>query len=711
MSAFSLLSKNIQKRVWDMGWEAFTPVQNQTIPAVIQTDKDVIISSGTASGKTEAAFLPILTKIEDTADSQLKALYISPLKALINNQFERIEKLCTYTNIPVYRWHGDVNQSQKKKFIKKPAGILQITPESLESLFINRTGQVKSIFHSLDFIVIDEIHSFLGTERGTHLRSLLSRLEPYCTARPRIVGLSATISNFDFVKRWVNPQSPENVLIIESDGNQKDILYSLMHFSVEEQGKKSLELFEDIYELTEEEQSIIFCNTRGEVEETTVLLNRLAKKNGQEQKYYAHHSSIDKTEREYVEEQMASASVPKSVVCTSTLELGIDIGKLDLVMQIDSTFTVSSLKQRLGRSGRKQDSPHVLQLYTTSANSLLQSTAVMELLLEKWIEPANHYLLPYDILFHQLLSICQETNGITESEIIEQIQRNGAFVHIPIDGIMQLIDFMLEKEMLEKIVGKHEYIVGLEGERILRSKDFYTVFMTPQEYSVHAGMKKIGQLSKNGFFHEGDNIILAGKLWAIKVIDNKKDKIYVEQASNGKPPRFESSGGKVHECIGEKMVELLCSEKNFSYMNETAMDELHDMRKRYQWYDVTPNQRIAWKQKEGIIFEPFTGTVIANTLVWMMRAVLETDSVHIRDRIYRIEINKVCEFKKVIEAMRNKDWKAEDLLPYVKETEFFQSKYSSCLPESLQIDMHIAHEMNIEETKQYLNKFQFRLVE
>ncbi|MGE6960530.1 DEAD/DEAH box helicase [Bacillus thuringiensis] len=190
-SSFQMLSKTMQKKIWDMKWEKFTPVQNKTIPAIMESKKDVIVSSGTASGKTEAAFLPILSLIEKEAETQLKVLYISPLKALINNQFERIEKLCEHSYIPIHKWHGDVSQSQKNKFIKNPGGILQITPESVESLFINRTEHIRHLFEGLEFIVIDEIHSFIDTERGVQLRSLMSRIEQYTEQRPRIIGLSA----------------------------------------------------------------------------------------------------------------------------------------------------------------------------------------------------------------------------------------------------------------------------------------------------------------------------------------------------------------------------------------------------------------------------------------------------------------------------------------------------------------------------------------
>ena len=372
VDTFKLLSAKMQQRIWAMKWENFTQVQDLTIPLIMQTESDIIVSANTASGKTEAAFLPIITMIEERAQTELKVLYISPLKALINNQFERIERLCQNCEINIYRWHGDIGQSHKNKLLKNPSGILQITPESLESLFINKTGHLKPLFQGIEFIVIDEIHSFLDSPRGTQLRSLLSRMEAYTRVRPRIIGLSATIRNFDFVKRWVNHERPEEVEVVEAPDEDKELQYSLLHFPAGKDGKIPFELFEDLREVTRNYQSLIFCNSRGTVEEATVMLNRLAEKEGIQEGYFAHHSSIDKAEREYVEKRLATSRTPQSIVCTSSLELGIDIGALDLVCQLDTTFTVSSLKQRMGRSGRKQEEAQILQMYTTSEDSLVQ---------------------------------------------------------------------------------------------------------------------------------------------------------------------------------------------------------------------------------------------------------------------------------------------------------------------------------------------------
>lgn len=709
MNAFSLLSKKMQKKVWDMKWDSFTPVQDKAIPIIINTDKDVIISSGTASGKTEAAFLPILSLIEESAKAALKVIYISPLKALINNQFERIENLCSSLEISIHRWHGDVDQNKKNKLMKNPSGILQITPESIESILINRTEKSHILFKDVDYIVIDEIHSFIDKERGVQLRSLLYRMEGYCSKRPRIIGLSATIGDFDFVKKWINPKDTDNVEVVEVKESEKGLLYSLMHMNTQVDGEKPMELYEDIRELTRDNKALIFCNSRGGVEETTVFLNRLAQKEGIGETYLAHHSSIDKNEREYVEKAMASSTYPKSVVATSSLELGIDIGEIELVIQIDSTFTVSSLKQRLGRSGRKKDTDQMLQLYTTESDSLLQSLSVMELLKDKWIEPAKGYSLPYDILFHQIISICNEANGITYEDLLNRIGCISVFDELPRGGIEYLISHMAEKDYLEIIQGRNEYIVGIEGERILRSMEFYSVFMTSDEYTVQHGIKTIGKIDKGFIVSEGDNIILAGKLWTIISIDTKRDKIYVESASNANPPRYFGGGVKLHSKILERIMEILCDTNEFSYINDDAADLLGELRTPYKLHGITPEERVIWKDRKEMIFETFTGTKVFKTLIWMLRAM----GIKIKgcDDLGRIRMERDNSIIDVLDRIKTNNWFPQELIKHTKKNELFVSKYLKYLPEELQANMHIAHEIDIDGVKEFLGKYKVMVLE
>lgn len=698
----------MKRKIWEMRWDSFTPVQDDTIPLILNTNKDVVISSGTASGKTEAAFLPILSMIEGEASDKLKVLYISPLKALINNQFERIIELCENIDIKIHRWHGDVSQSQKNKFIKKPTGILQITPESIESLFINRTEQLGHIFKDIEFVIIDEIHSFIDSNRGMHLRSLLSRAEGYTLNNPRIIGLSATIDNFDVVKSWVNHNHPEQVEIVESKGYDKKLKYSLMHFGAGEDYKKTLELFLDIRELTKTQKALIFCNSRTDVEELTYYLNRLSERDGMEKIYLAHHSSIDKKEREYVEKMMTETRTPMSIIATSTLELGIDIGDVDIVIQLDNTFSVSSLKQRLGRSGRMRDSNQVLQLYTTSKESLLQSLAVMELNLDGWVEPATEYKKPYDIAFHQIISICTETNGIVFNDLISKLFNLECFHSLEKARVEHLVKHMIGEDILEKVKGTEEIIVGLEGERILRSREFYAVFKTVEEYKVLYKAQKIGMLDKGVMHSPGDNIILTGRLWTITEIDDEVDKIYVTPAVHANPPRYFGGGAKIHPRIGEKVMEILCSDEEFSYAGSNAQFLLTDERRMYEQAKLTKNDRPLWVMNDEVIFQTFTGTIITQTLCWMIQSM----DIRIKrtEGIGDIVIADVGNVYERIKQILSINWTVEKLIKVTHESNMFISKFSPYLPQDLSLDMHAAHEIDISGALSYLKKINLRVI-
>lgn len=697
MTNFNLLSAAIQQKVWDMNWERLSVIQESAIPVILNEESDVILCASTASGKTEAAFLPILSKIEQEALQHLKVLYVSPLKALINNQFERTEKLCAGMNIAIHKWHGDVDASKKKKFVTNPTGILQITPESIESLLINRTHHLDAIFSELEFIIIDEIHSFIGTDRGVHLRSLISRISEKTKRKPRIIGLSATISDFDVVRNWVNPAAPNDVQIINDTSGGKFFLYHLMYIDQDH----AMDMYEDLRSLTVDKKAIIFCNDRGDVEYTTVMLNRLAGK----QIYYPHHSSIDKKEREYVEKLMAERQDHKSIVSTSTLELGIDIGNIDLVVQIDSTFSVSSLKQRLGRSGRKAGAHQMLQLYATQPETLLRAIAVMELSLDHWVEPVTIYEQPYDIAFHQIISLCAQFNGLQKQVLIQKLKQNAAFYMLDENDLLVLIDQMIEIDMLEFIEGAGEVIVGLKGERLLRSKEFYTVFKTPEEYEVIEGNRKIGRLDKATPFKVGDRVMLAGQLWSIRLVDREKSKLYVTRAPAAAKPRFSGGSVNIHKRIGEKMYEILCCDDAYHYIDASARTQLQDLRVVYKSYGIQAHQRAVWKHPNEYVLDVYSSGDILKTLEYMLCVIGVKIEPNLDYSTIKFKTSKNVEDIRI------------ELLSYAwEENDFYiegevNTKFSPFLPKSLERLMYAKHCIDVPGAIQFLKDYPWQCYE
>ena len=697
MQPYQYLSKNLQKKIYDMKWEAFTPIQEQAIPAILATEKHVILNAATASGKTEAAFLPVLTAIEKSGMDHLKVLYVSPLKSLINNQFQRIEKLCEGLHIQIHRWHGDISAHKKKKFTEAPKGILQITPESLESLFVNRQPFLMDFFHQLEFVIVDEIHSFMGQARGVQLRSLISRAAAFSHGKVRIIGLSATLGDFQPVIDWCSSNGSD-VALLQDESSSRALLYHLMHFPGY-QGYKPRKMFEDILELTAGRKALIFCNSRAVVEEAAVTLNELA---GSEN-YFAHHSAIDKNEREHVEQLMMQAQ-GKSIVATSSLELGIDIGDVDLVIQIDSPQTVASLRQRLGRSGRRQGQDQILQLYTTNEASLIKTIATMELLLEGWVEPASEYFLPFDVLVQQAISICAENNGINEKLLLDLLSSNEGFSAFEPFQIRGLLEHLIRINLLERLPND-ELIVGLEGAQLLKGKEFYAVFNAADMYDVFDGNKKIGQLEKSDLLMVGDTVMLSGKLWAIAEINEDRECLYVQPSLTGQAPKFEGGKIRIHETVAQKMYEILLSDGDFEYLDETAASLLEELRLKYSQKELGLSQRPLFKEGSVYTWELFADTVTSNTVIAMLK--LLGASILNRDMLGSVTFAYEGSLKQLLHKLAQFGGDASELLEVIRERADIDSRYFEYVPLAYQDEMLIAHELDLDKAAAFLNSYRF----
>lgn len=613
--SFELLSEPIRKYIRDKRWAELRPIQNAAISRILTTDDNYILASRTASGKTEAAFLPILSKV-DFNETGILVLYVSPLIALINDQFYRIEELCKYLEVTVTKWHGEASKSLKDKIIKQPNGIVLITPESLEAMFVNKPFNVRHLFSNLKYVVIDEIHSFIGTDRGTQLKSLLSRLQDINQNKFNVVGLSATIGDYDEAKRFTGNESETKVLL---DRTAKEINAKFRYFKSETE-ELPLELLKDLYLETKDNKALIFPNSRGRVEEVAVKLKKISDKVNGHSNYFSHHSSVHKEVREYVEFFAKNNRRENfSISCTSTLELGIDIGTVDEVIQIDATHSIASLIQRVGRSGRKDDQSSNLFLYATDKWSLLQSLACWELYKEGFIEPPQITEKPYDILLHQALSITKGRSGIKHRDLIKQLKENFAFRQIEIAQIEEIINHLIEIDFLEKL--QHEIIIGIAGEKIVNSRDFYSMFTTEPSFKVVNAGNTIGEIPFTPQIKEDENIYLAARIWKIVAVDFNSNKIEVIPAKDGKKPIFGGSGTIIHPKIREKMFEILFSGNFFEVLDQLSLDEIETMRKDFSIFDVQNLQleRPLLIKENSIELFTFTGTRINRTINFLLK--------------------------------------------------------------------------------------------
>lgn len=698
---FSLLSEPIRKYLYDKGWEQLRPIQIAAIERILTTDNNYILSSRTASGKTEAAFLPILSKVNFN-EIGVQVLYISPLIALINDQFFRIEELCRYLDISVTKWHGEANRTLKAHLVKKPNGIVLITPESLEAMFVNKTYYVKELFSNLKYIVVDEIHSFIGTDRGVQLKSIISRLQNIQSKPFIIVGLSATLGDFNEAKNFTGNELNTKVLL------DRTVRHINAHFRFFEQENEELpiDLLEDLYFETKNDKVLIFPNTRGRAEEVAVKLMKISEKENGHQNYFSHHSSVDREVREYVE-YFAKNSIRQNfcISCTSTLELGIDIGTVDEVVQIDSTNSVTSLIQRVGRSGRTEGESSNLFLYATDKWNLLQSLACWLLYTEGFIEPPQKNLNPYDILLHQALSITKSHSGIKLNDLREQLNKNFSFNQIDISEIDEIISHLIEIDFFEKL--QQEIIIGVEGEKIVNSHEFYSVFKTEDNFKVINAGNPIGAIPLSPQIKEDENIFLAARIWKIISVDFKSRRIEVIRANDGKKPKFFGSGSEVHSRVREKMLEILNCDTVYEVLNEQCLTEIELMRKDFaifQIQDIHIDRPLLFTEKNLQLFT-FTGTKINRTLNLILNLSEIENCFDDKSSMFNIDLSRKVFLKKWNFLFRQISQVDKFICTLLEKNASLLSfsKWGSYLPIKYQVKLIKEKHFDLPGTEYYLN--------
>lgn len=617
-TAYDLLTEPIRRYVRDQRWEELRPIQAAAIQHITTSDDNFILASRTASGKTEAAFLPILSKV-DFGPPGVRVLYVSPLIALINDQFQRVEQLCQYLDVRVTKWHGEASRADKQSLVRQPTGIVLITPESLEAMFVHSPYSVQALFGHLDYVVVDEIHSFLGTDRGLQLQSLLARLRARQAGRFATVGLSATIGDYAEAKHFTGEPERTRVLL---DRAAKEMTTEFRYFPAARLGGDvPLDLLKDLYRQTHASKVLIFPNSRGLAEVIAVKLRQIAERVNGHANYFSHHSSVHKQVREYVEDfAKNNQRQPFCIACTSTLELGIDIGSVDKVVQLDTAQSVASLIQRVGRSGRRDGAPSQLLLYATTPWSLLQSLACWLLYQEGFVEPLRAARQPHDLLLHQALSIVKELGGVGRAELADCLHENLVFAEIALPDLHETLDELLRIDWLEYI--GDELIIGVEGEFVVNGRDFFSVFSSEPAYKVVHGGNTIGEIPYSPQVQAEENLFLAARKWKIQFVDTAARRIEVVPAKDGKKPLFFGGGGVVHPRIREKMLELLASDTPPPELNEAGAEALRGLRQEFgtcAWPAEIEHERPVFVQDNGLLLFTFSGTKTNRSLAFLLK--------------------------------------------------------------------------------------------
>lgn len=606
MSIFERYAPFIQDFIYQNDWESLRAIQVAAGDAIFHTDENVLLSASTASGKTEAAFFPILTLFSENPPTSVGAIYIGPLKALINDQFLRLNDLCAEADIPVWHWHGDVSQSHKAKMMKHPSGILQITPESLEAMLLHKHAAITKLFHDLRFIVIDEVHSLMRGDRGGQTICLIERLCSMAGVNPRRIGLSATIGDLEATGKFLAAGTDRGTVIprIQSKGVRWRL--SMEHFYVQDrqaaednppaQALPELAPKTDtapdyadpgmgyIFEHTRGKKCLIFVNSREECEAVTTTLRQYCEVKHEPDRFLIHHGNLSSAYRETAEEAMKDEDSFLTTVTTATLELGIDIGRLERAFQIDAPFTVSSFLQRMGRTGRRDLPPEMwfvmreeppeprALLPTTIPWKLLQGIALVQVYLEeRWVEPPRLDRLPYSLLYHQTMCTLASCGELTPAALASRVLTLSYFHRVSQEDFKLLLRHLLEIDHIER-TETGGLIVGIAGERLTSSYKFYAVFQENEEYTVRWNSQELGTIVQPP--PAGEKIAIAGHVWVVEEVDHQRHTVYCEQVKGKVPAYFGECPGDIHTKVLERMRLVLQEQKSYPYLMKNAVSRL-----------------------------------------------------------------------------------------------------------------------------------------
>ncbi len=695
MEVFYRFAPFIQDYIYRCGWERLRGVQLEAARVLFESEDNLLLTSSTASGKTEAAFFPILSLMCEDPPQSFGAIYIAPLKSLINDQFARVSELLDLSGIPVFHWHGDVAQSHKVKALRDPSGILQITPESLESMLVNRSNDIPRIFGDLRFVIIDEIHILTGTDRGNQIICQLNRIARLIGHQPRRVGLSATIGDVKLAADWLgagsehatqspviteqkvswrlgmehfyitNPEADqsstygaerdilpaddddppefaddepasgigeykgvadtgkytphdvpgggatdngngatdgENGVMYNGNGatdggngatdggngatdNENGATGALLPTDDDETALAEVDPgYEYIYECVQGKRCIVFSNSREETEYVTATLREIAERRGEPDRYLIHHGFLSASLREEAEVKLKSEEENIVTCATVTLELGIDIGRLERVIQLDAPTTVSNFLQRLGRSGRRGDPPEMMMVFREEEAlpntplpqlipwELLRAIAIVQLYIEeRFIEPPNIKKLPLSLLFQQTLSVVASSGELTGSKLAERVLTLPAFKNVSREDYKALLLAMLQGEYLG-MTDEKGFIVGLKGERLVNSFKFYAVFKDSDDYTVRCGSDEIGVIAFPP--PVGDRFALAGRVWEVEELDMPRKLIYVKSVKGKMEISWPGDYGEIHTRILERMKQVLVEDTVYPYLKANARKRL-----------------------------------------------------------------------------------------------------------------------------------------
>jgi ATP-dependent helicase Lhr and Lhr-like helicase len=534
VSEFERLHPAIQHHVVNsLGWRSLRPLQEQSIDPLL-AGRDALLIAPTAGGKTEAAVFPLFSRMLEEGWQGLSILYVCPIKALLNNLEHRLRRYAELVGRRVALWHGDVGASERRKIDRDPPDVLLTTPESIEVILTSTLREHERIFAGLRTIVVDELHAFAGDDRGWHLQFLMERLEGTIGQKLQRVGLSATVGNPDgLLETFSTRPEAERLVVSPPPGEEVTPDVSLDYVG------SITNAATVISKLHRGEKRLVFVDSRERCEKLAAALR------AESVKTFVSHGSLGLDERRQAEQAFGEAR-DCVIVATSTLELGIDVGDLDRIIQIDAPSTVASFLQRLGRTGRRPGSTRNCLFLATDGLSLLQAGGLIRLWDRGFVEPLALPPLPVHVLTQQIITLTVQERGVGHSRIPgwlgEALSRSG----LAGEGMEEELRFMLEEGLLFEDGGVLS--LGPEGDRRFKGKNWmglFSVFQTLPEFLVMHGRTELGQVHESSFLIKQERrpiLLLAGRHWSVTHIDWDRRIAWVEPAKEGGKSRWLGGG-------------------------------------------------------------------------------------------------------------------------------------------------------------------------
>jgi ATP-dependent helicase Lhr and Lhr-like helicase len=575
VNAFDRLHPALQHHIVNsLGWRELREVQSASIDSYLG-GANLVVLAPTAGGKTEAAFFPVISQMLTEAWTGLSVLYVSPIRALLNNQEERLQRYFRLVGRCAACWHGDTTQGDKRRMLADPPDCLLTTPESLEVLLVSTKIDHRQFFQNVRTVVIDELHAFAGDDRGWHLLSVLARIRRFADRDIQRVGLSATVGNPDEMLNWLSSGSTRGKHVVRPEPTaptrpdvQLDYVGSLPNAA------KVIRL------LHQGQKRLVFCDSRSRVEQLALLLRQ----DGVDT--FVSHSSLGLDERRSAERAFAQRQ-NCVIVATSSLELGLDVGDLDRVIQIDAPPAVSSFLQRMGRTGRRVGTTSNCLFLATTDEGLLRAAALLDLWREGFVEPVVAPPKPFHILAQQLMAIVLQERGVGRSEWFDWVATVPGFAEMDRQAVSDLVDFMLGSGILWSDNGVLSF--APEGEAKYGRKNFMdllSVFTSPPLFRVVAGQKELGFVHESTFYKRDDGppiIVLAGRSWKTNHLDWKRRIAHVEPAEERGRSRWLGEGQFLSYRVCQSIRRLLADDATQPIWSQRATAQLNEIRTDYPW--------------------------------------------------------------------------------------------------------------------------------